>query len=38
MYDTWADGRTGSAGPPVNNQTQLRIAWSINHGTSWTQR
>jgi hypothetical protein len=38
MYDTWADGRTGSAGPPVNNQTQLRIAWSTNHGTSWTQR
>ena len=38
MYDTWADGRTGSAGPPVNNQTQLRIAWSTNHGASWTQR
>ncbi|HET6790860.1 MAG TPA: sialidase family protein [Actinomycetota bacterium] len=38
MYDTWADGRTGSAGPPVNNQTQLRIAWSTNHGASWTQQ
>ena len=38
MYDTWADGRTGSAGPPVNNQTQLRIAWSTDHGTSWTQQ
>lgn len=32
------DGRTGSAGPPVNNQTQLRIAWSTDHGTSWTQQ
>ena len=38
LYDTWADGRTGSAGPPVNNQTELRIAWSTTHGTSWTQR
>jgi hypothetical protein len=38
LYDTWADGRTGSAGPPVNNQTQLRFAWSTTHGTSWNQR
>ena len=38
LYDTWADGRTGSAGPPVNNQTQLRFAWSTNHGTNWTQQ
>ena len=38
MYDTWADGRTGSAGPPVNNQTQLRFAWSTDHGTNWTQQ
>jgi hypothetical protein len=38
LYDTWADGRTGSAGPPVNNQTQLRFAWSTDHGTSWTQQ
>jgi hypothetical protein len=37
LYDTWADGRTGSAGPPVNNQTQLMIAWSTDHGTNWTQ-
>jgi hypothetical protein len=27
LYDTWADGRTGSAGPPVNNQTKLRLAY-----------
>jgi hypothetical protein len=38
LYDTWADGRTGSAGPPVNNQTQLRFAWSTDHGTNWTQQ
>jgi hypothetical protein len=38
LYDTWVDGRTGSAGPPVNNQTQLRIAYSTNHGDTWTQR
>jgi hypothetical protein len=37
LYDTWVDGRTGSAGPPVNNQTQLRIAWSTTHGTTWNQ-
>jgi hypothetical protein len=41
LYDTWADGRTGSAGPPVNNQTQLRLAYV--HGSEagtpaeWTQ-
>jgi hypothetical protein len=38
LYDTWTDGRSGSAGPPVNNQTQLRFAWSTDHGTNWTQR
>jgi hypothetical protein len=37
LYDTWVDGRTGSAGPPVNNQTQLRIAYSTNQGRTWTQ-
>jgi len=37
LYETWADGRTGSAGPPVNNQTQLRFAYSTNHGSTWTQ-
>jgi hypothetical protein len=31
------DGRTGSAGPPVNNQTQLRLAYSTNQGRTWTQ-
>jgi hypothetical protein len=41
LYDTWVDGRTGSAGPPVNNQTQLRLAWV--HGSdagspaAWTE-
>ena len=38
LYDTWVDGRSGSAGPPVNNQTQVRFAWSTTHGTSWSQR
>ena len=37
LYETWVDGRTGSAGPPVNNQTQLRFAFSTNHGATWTQ-
>jgi hypothetical protein len=37
LYDAWVDGRTGSAGSPVNNQTQLRIAYSTNHGGTWTQ-
>lgn len=37
LYDTWVDGRLGSAGPPVNNQTQLRVAYSTDHGTNWTQ-
>jgi hypothetical protein len=37
IYDTWVDGRTGSAGPPVNNQTQLRIAYSTNGGDSFAQ-
>jgi hypothetical protein len=37
LYDTWVDGRTGSAGPPVDNTTQLRLAYSTNHGGSWTQ-
>ena len=37
LYETWVDGRSGSAGPPVNNQTQLRFAFSTNHGTTWTQ-
>ena len=38
LYDTWVDGRSGSAGPPVNNQTQVRFAWSTTHGTNWNQR
>ena len=37
LYDTWVDGRTGSAGPPVNNQTQVRIAYSTDKGGSWTE-
>jgi len=38
LYDTWVDGRTGSAGPPVDNHTQVRLAYSTNHGGTWTQR
>ena len=37
IYDTWVDGRTGSAGPPVDNTTQLRLAFSNNGGESWSQ-
>jgi hypothetical protein len=37
LYDTWVDGRSGRAGPPVDNQTQLRFAYSTNRGGSWTQ-
>jgi hypothetical protein len=37
LYDTWVDGRSGSAGPPVNNQSQVRFAFSTNHGSTWTQ-
>jgi hypothetical protein len=41
LYDVWADGRTGSAGPPVNNSTQLRLAFAhaddaVSPG-AWTQ-
>jgi hypothetical protein len=36
LYEAWVDGRSGSA-DPVNNHTQLRFAFSINHGTTWTQ-
>jgi hypothetical protein len=37
IYDTWVDGRTGSAGPPVNNTTQLRLAYSTDGGDSFTE-
>jgi hypothetical protein len=37
IYDTWVDGRTGSAGPPVDNTTQLRLAFSTNGGDSFTE-
>jgi hypothetical protein len=37
IYDVWVDGRTGSAGPPVNNTTQLRLAYSTDGGDSFTQ-
>ena len=37
IYDTWVDGRTGSAGPPVNNTTQLRLAYSTDGGESFTE-
>jgi hypothetical protein len=37
IYDTWVDGRTGSAGPPIDNSTQLRLAYSDDEGASWEQ-
>jgi hypothetical protein len=37
IYDVWADGRTGSAGPPVDNTTQVRLAYSSNQGQDWTE-
>jgi hypothetical protein len=37
IYDTWVDGRTGSAGPPIDNTTQLRLAYSTDGGASWTE-
>jgi hypothetical protein len=41
LYDTWADGRPGSAGPPVNNQTELRLAYvhasDAGSPAAWTQ-
>jgi hypothetical protein len=36
IYDTWVDGRTGDPGPPVDNTTQLRLAYSTNSGATWT--
>jgi hypothetical protein len=36
LYDTWADGRTGDD-EPVDNQTELRFAYSTDHGQTWTQ-
>jgi hypothetical protein len=37
LYDTWVDGRTGDDGPPVNNTTQVRLAFSIDGGQTWTE-
>jgi hypothetical protein len=41
LYDVWADGRTGSAGPPVDNSTQLRLAFAhaddAGSPGAWTQ-
>jgi hypothetical protein len=41
LYDVWADGRTGSAGPPVDNSTQLRLAFAhaddAGSPAAWTQ-
>jgi hypothetical protein len=28
LYDVWVDGRDGSAGPPVDNSTQIRLAFA----------
>jgi hypothetical protein len=37
LYDAYVDGRTGSAGPPVDNQTRVRLAFSTDHGANWTE-
>ncbi|HEX5937860.1 MAG TPA: sialidase family protein [Actinomycetota bacterium] len=41
LYDVWADGRSGSAGPPVDNTTQLRLAFAhaddAGSPAAWTQ-
>jgi hypothetical protein len=41
LYDVWADGRTGSGGPPVDNSTQLRLAFvhadDAGSPAAWTQ-
>ena len=41
LYDVWVDGRSGSAGPPVDNSTQLRMAFAhaddAGSPAAWTQ-
>jgi hypothetical protein len=37
LYDTWVDGRTGDDGPPVDNDSEVRLAYSTNGGLAWTQ-
>ncbi len=37
IWDAWVDGRSGNAGPPVDNTTQIRLAYSGNAGRTWTQ-
>ncbi|HEX9122186.1 MAG TPA: sialidase family protein [Actinomycetota bacterium] len=36
LYDTWVDGSSGSAGPPVDNTTQIKLMWSDSGGDSWS--
>ena len=36
IYDVWVDGRSGDDGPPVNNTTEIHVAFSTNGGTTWT--
>ena len=37
IYDAWVDGASGSAGPPVDNRTQIRLAISTDGGDSWSR-
>ncbi|HET9672324.1 MAG TPA: hypothetical protein VFQ40_05690, partial [Actinomycetota bacterium] len=41
LYDVWVDGRDGSAGPPVDNATDVRLAFAhADHAGSlagWTE-
>jgi hypothetical protein len=36
VYDAWVDGSSGSAGPPVDNTTRIKLMWSSDGGDSWS--
>jgi hypothetical protein len=36
VYDAWVDGSSGSAGPPVDNTTQIKLMWSSDGGNTWS--
>ena len=41
LYDTWVDGREGSAGPPVDNSSDVRLAFvhadDAGSPSAWTE-
>src|SRR5919106_4215472 len=41
LYDVWVDGRDGSAGPPVDNSTEIRLAFAhadeAGSPAAWTE-